>query len=298
MPNLKSSLLKFVRRLFFIPSIEKSLRRLIVGRTYGTLVTRFPPKHVHYQIPSWKDVEVNGIKFRVDVSDLVGWYLYWGFVDPSRLKLYSLINDGDVVVDVGANLGEVALNAAKRVGSTGQVFVFEPFPSNFEKLRTNVGLNRFENLHLINKGLGAESGELGMFVADEANAGMNRMSADGSSESKNATVVEVVKLDDFILENGIDRIDLIKIDVEGFEMNVLRGSENTLKTFRPKLFLEVIDDYLRQQGSSARDVIQFLETHNYSLTYADSGKPVVDNKDFQGTQFDVVALPKETRDEI
>jgi FkbM family methyltransferase len=232
----------------------------------------------------------------LDISDLVGWYVYWGFSDAPRTRLYSLMNNGDCIFDVGANLGEVSANAAKLVGPHGRVIAFEPYPANFDLLAKNVELNGFENLMIVNKGVGSENGKLKMVVADESNAGMNRISDNPVSDEGNTTEVEVVRLDDFVDQIGLEDIDLIKIDVEGFEMNVLRGAETVLSTLRPKLFLEVIDNYLRLQGSSANEVLQFLESLHYELTYAASGNPVDSRDNFSDTQFDVVALPKKVRE--
>ncbi|MEZ5422429.1 MAG: FkbM family methyltransferase [Pyrinomonadaceae bacterium] len=265
-----------------------------MGSDANSFLARVPPKHIDYPRNSWRTAEANGITLSLDISDLIGWYVYWGLTDAPRKRLYSLIEPGDCVIDIGANLGETALNAARLVGPDGRVFALEPFPANFELLSTNIGLNTFENITIINKAIGAENQILQMVVADENNAGMNRISDASSSESQKTTDVEVTKLDDLVTQLGIRKIDLIKVDVEGFEMNVLHGAASVLKAHRPKLFVEVIDTYLRRQGSSTAEVLALLESLDYRLTHANTGDRVSSRDKFEETQFDVVALPPDS----
>lgn len=279
-----------LRRPLFIPTVENVLQMYTARSRYGSLISRIPPKHVHYRSPAIRLTTVNGINYRVDLSDLVGWCTFWGFQFASRQRLYSLINPGDTVLDIGANLGEVSLNAAKMVGDAGKVFAFEPFPATFRKLQENAELNCFTNLCLVNKALGSETTTLTMFSPQAGNEGMNRISPEatfGSSE----TLVDVMPLDDFADAEELKKIDLIKLDVEGFEMYVLKGAIRSLKKFRPKLFVEVTDEYLTEQGSSASELIEFLLEQDYTLTHAENGEAVTTSSDYLKTQFDVVALP-------
>jgi len=293
MNTLKMGLLKLARTPFNSRFVEALFRRLTLDRNYGTFITRVPPKHVHYPKPSMRETDVHGIRFRLDISELVAWFVYWGFRDPPRQRLYSLIEKGDVVIDIGANLGDVALHAARRVSTTGRVYAFEPFPANFAKLQVNAALNSFDNLTIENLGLGSEKQKIEMFVADQLNEGMNRMLPNQSvAANLSTTQVDVVRLDDYVHDNGIEKIDLIKIDVEGFEKNVLLGASETLSKHRPRLFVEAIDDYLRDQGSSTKDVVEYLGSFGYDLTYAVSGEAIDPNTSFAGTQFDIVALPR------
>ena len=285
----RNRIVKFARTPLYFTNVERILRKLTNLRSPESWVGLIPPKHIDYPKPSARSVEVNGIKYSLDISDLVGWYIYWGFSDAPRRKLYSLITKGSTVIDVGANLGEVALNAAKLVGTGGKVYAFEPFPANYKKLAANLELNSFANLFIFNKGLGNEPHKVAM-VAEENNAGMNRI-ASGAELGKTDALVEIIKLDDFVREKGLSSVDLIKIDVEGYEMNVLKGGIETIKQFRPKLFVEVIDAHLKRQGSSALEVFQFFEELDYSLSLADTGRPVDSRRMPTEFQYDVVATP-------
>ena len=291
MTQSRNRLAQLVRLAFYLAPFEKLLRRLTLRMRSDSLVARIPPKHIDYPKPSWRLTKSGGITLRLDLSDLVGWYAYWGFSEPARQRLYSLIQKGDVVFDIGANIGEVALNAAEKVGAKGNVVAFEPFPTNFDALQKNAQLNDLPNLTIVNKAVGAEKAILKMIVADDANAGMNRIT-DGSDGDDDAAEVEVVTLDDFIDPSVFSKIDLIKIDVEGFEMHVLRGAVSTLTSFRPKLFVELIDTYLQRQGSSTKEVLQLLESFGYELSFAETGEPIRSDSDFTNSQFDVVAFPR------
>jgi FkbM family methyltransferase len=293
MADLRSSILHFLRWPIHIRAIESLVRKFVVGSRFDSLLGRVPPKHADYPNQTFREFENNGVKMSVDLSDLVGWYGYWGFTDIPRRKLYSLISPGATVVDIGANIGEVTLNAARLVGEAGHVYSFEPSRVNFGQLSANRDLNTFSNITLVNKGLGKEAGRLEMFIPDAGNRGMTRVV---SSEHKDEPTeyVEITTLDLFAEENGLDRIDLIKIDVEGFEMNVLAGAEKTLRDLRPKLFLEVIDRLLKGQGSSRQSVIDLLSSLDYDLFHAASGEAIDPVHGINDEQFDMVAIARKS----
>ncbi len=288
--SIKAMVLRALRTPLFNPTIENILQMFTTRTHYGGLISKIPPKHVHHRSKAIRRTTVNGINYSVDLSDLVGWYAFWGFQFASRQRLYSLIHPGDTVLDIGANLGEVSLNAARMVGDAGKVFAFEPFPANFRKLQENAALNCFSNLSLINKALGSEATTLSMFSPQDGNEGMNRISSSASPGS-DETSVDVITLDDFVDDEALKKIDLIKIDVEGFEMNVLKGAIKSLQKFKPKLFVEVTDEYLTEQGSSASELINFLLNQDYALTHAENGDAVTTSSKYLKTQFDVVAIP-------
>jgi hypothetical protein len=103
------------------------------------------------------------------------------------------------------------------------------------------------------------------------------------------TPVEVWPLDEIIETFPGTRIDLIKIDVEGYELHVLRGSLQTLKRCRPVLFIELDDNNLRDQGDSAQSLVKYLEELGYSITDAVNGSPVRSDQSFTNCHTDIIA---------
>jgi len=95
-----------------------------------------------------------------------------------------------------------------------------------------------------------------------------------------------------VAEKSIRRIDLIKIDVEGFEMSVLLGARQTIERFRPKLFIELRDGFLRENGGSAMALVQWLLRLPYSVIHASSGAPIEADTDLSGCAIDIICLPR------
>jgi len=134
--------------------------------------------------------------------------------------LMSRLRPGDVFVDVGAHIGLYALGAAQRVGPTGRVFAFEADPANARDLRRHVALNGHGDIiSVIDRAVGDHVGE----VAFSAAASLE--STVSYADNANATSVAITTLDDWF--SGA-RIDLLKIDVEGYEAHVLRGAKDLL----------------------------------------------------------------------
>jgi FkbM family methyltransferase len=197
-----------------------------------------------------------------------------------------LVQDRTTIIDVGTNIGETLLNFAKR-NISGVNIGFEPVPFLFEKAKHNIGLNHFQNIVLNNAALSNNNETLSFNIANEFNSGGIFLSAGNGDTARS---VPAIRLDDYVSEHGLSRISLIKIDVEGFEMNVLQGAAETLKRFKPALFVEINDGFLKRQKSSARELFQFLRSMNYLISYAENGADVDTQESFQGRHFDIIAL--------
>lgn len=143
---------------------------------------------------------------------------------------------GDYVLDIGANVGDWTLPFAERVGPSGRVLAFEPVPYLAETVSKTAMVNKHEWVEVHNVALGSEEGEA-PFSVEYGNSGGSRL---GRLSGNFAPIsVHVARLDDVLARRpDIDRIDFIKIDVEGHELEVLRGARKTLSRFLPPLVLE------------------------------------------------------------
>ncbi len=285
---MKTKLLNFLRLVLKFPAFEGILANLTNGKTFGGFITKLPANHYQYPVNSIREVERDGIKYRLDISDTVDWYIYFGFKEISRQRLYELIKPGITMFDVGANVGDVSLHAAKFVGASGKVYAFEPDYINFKRLSANIELNNFRQLIAINKGLGDKPGKFTIGVVDEGNRGMNRITGVSTKETASNTI-DVTTMDILFQEMKIDKVDVIKIDVEGFEMNVLKGGTEVISKHHPVFFIELDDNNLKDQGSSATQLVDFLESKGYKINHAETGEQITASQSFKNCHFDIIA---------
>lgn len=282
-------MLNSLRQVFRFPVFERILIWVVRGFPFESLFKRLVPPNYLYPNNTIREVERDGIRYLLDISDYVEHAVYFGSVDPAQEELRDLAIGKGVIVDVGVNIGSVSLMLAT-FAPNARIYGFEPDPKNFAKARHNVALNGNQNISLINKGLGADRSSAKLFNVNKTNNGMNRILL-GSAPELAATEyceIEIIKFDDFAMEEALDRIDLIKIDVEGYELRVLEGAKASLRRFTPDLFIELDDDFLREQGDSASDLISFLEKFDYDIHSSPDGESVTSSDDFAGCHFDIV----------
>ncbi|RMH10805.1 MAG: FkbM family methyltransferase [Armatimonadetes bacterium] len=196
------------------------------------------------------------------------------FFDASRWHgahdlrvLQTLLRGGDTLIDIGANVGSHCIPLAKRLGNTTRVYAFEAHPRVFQYLQANAKLNRLTNLHLYPYALGEREGEVRF--TDLHTDDLNRV----ASENADAPVIGVPMrpLDSF--ECAQQPITLIKLDVEGYELFVLRGGEQALHQTQ-LLYVEVCDSHTESYGYRVRDLATFLRERGWQLYRVSSVQPL------------------------
>lgn len=285
--TVKTKILNLVRSVFKIPFLETMIRYCTQNKSPENFISKCAPNNYQYPSNTFRTFKKNGITFTADISDYVGHYIYFGFRDKSIDKLFSLCNNGNTIIDIGANIGYTILNFAKSVESAGRVFGFEPDPINFERCRHNTAQNNFTNIYLFQCGLGDSAGSFLLHVPSPQNRGGNRI-IDRKTKAE-TNIIEVTTLDDFIRQKQVSKIDLIKIDTEGYELKILRGGESILKKLKPKLFIEVDDNNLKSQGHSALLMIDFINSLGYNnVIRADNGENIFPQYNFSNCHFDII----------
>jgi FkbM family methyltransferase len=189
-----------------------------------------------------------------------------GDFEPAETRLMTgVVQSGWTVVDVGANFGWHAIHLARHVGSAGRVFAFEPIPETFDELFENRRLNNCEhNLEIVNAALGTMEGDVTFYLPSiHLGAGAASQHLDLGAKVQ----VRMHSLDDFLEQRGVTRVDFIKADVEGGELNVLRGAERIIGRCRPAILVENVDVHCRRFGQSPSDLMTFLRTHGYRGLY-------------------------------
>jgi FkbM family methyltransferase len=191
------------------------------------------------------------------------------------------------IMDIGTNMGETLLNFA-RLNPAGKNYGFEPVPFLYQKANHNISLNDFKNIFLNNIALSDQPGKLYFEIPKNRNYGSISMAKEASS---NAQEVQAITLDEFVAVNKIEKIDLIKIDVEGFEVNVLKGASNTIHQHRPILYIEVVDSYLTSKGSSAKELLDMIRQHNYKIQNADTLEVIGADYSAYDIRMDIICTP-------
>jgi FkbM family methyltransferase len=184
--------------------------------------------------------------------------------------LEQVLQPGAVVFDIGANYGLFGWQALRRVGPQGRVVFFEPNPVVAARLRQNLETNEVSNAVLIEKAVSECPGSSTLQVPPRGQSGLASLNADGSAlPGWRPHPVECVSVDDFVSASGL-RPTLLKIDVEGHELSVLRGAEETLQSCRPVLMLEM--EVLAQDPGegAAKELLTLLARHGYGHLYAAS----------------------------
>lgn len=161
--------------------------------------------------------------------------------------LAALIEPGQTVYDVGANIGFFTMLCSRLVGPEGRVYAFEPIPENLATLRHNVVLNGLSNVTIVEQALSSSTGTAEMFVSPWS--AFHSLNVEGASKQANhgpeagQIEVQTVTLDEFVEREGVRAPDLLKVDVEGAELIVLEGGGETLRTVQPLLLCELHDTH-------------------------------------------------------
>jgi len=185
--------------------------------------------------------------------------------------LKQFLHEGDVFIDAGANIGVMSLTASLLVGSKGSVFAFEPAKETFEILKKNIGLNARMNIRAFRVALGANIGEAMMYKPNRSQASMIKQ----SPEYKEDHVATVQTLDQCIAKEGLSKVRMVKIDVEGWELEVMQGAKKLLSAEDlPILIVEFVRHRSRQSGNTFDIYTHLLSLGSYRIFLLKEGKKV------------------------
>lgn len=197
-----------------------------------------------------------------DTSTWIGSKIvYVGDYEPELKKIFkSIIKKGDHVLDVGANVGFHTLFFAQLVGNEGSVTSFEPVPNNYLALNININLNGFLHIKALNIALSNKHEKVTIDVdINSKNPGSYNLFEKGGH-----TQIECHIGDDII---GNQKVDFIKIDVEGYESFVIDGLLETIKMHKPKIIFEYDKHYHQKTGRSENYIFTLLASHGYRHQY-------------------------------
>lgn len=186
----------------------------------------------------------------------------------STNKFLQNIKESYIHLEIGANIGYYALMAAKNAGRTGKIISLEPNQDNIKLLKANVILNNFEdNFEYYNCAASSSDGEKDFYITNKSNTCSFVERNDKYIFTKDICKVQTVTLDN-LLNN--QHIDYFRMDVEGYEFEILKGMKNILSRVNPPegCFIEVHSEILKDLGFSAKEFIHYLENYNYDIELA------------------------------
>ena len=234
--------------------------------------SEFPGTIVHYFgpfIPIRVQLEPK-INMLLDPNDLVtAVIISTGTWEPETLRtLESHTPPGGTFIDIGAHVGWYSLHAANRVGKAGHVIAVEPNPMTLVKLRDNIAANGDGDVITVAPVACADAeGTLTLFEAPHRNTGESSLAlANASQEGQIAQSVKVRSrsLDEIVKDSGVTRVDVIKIDVEGAELLVLKRAQGVMARYRPAIVVEVVDGQLKAMGTSEKELMSFMTAQGYT----------------------------------
>ena len=194
----------------------------------------------------------------------------YGVLETNIIK--NEIKNGDVVIDLGASIGYYTLLLAKYVGKTGKVFSFEPELSNFKLLQKNVIENNYDNVVLEQKVVSDVNGNVDLWVGQQS-CGANRIyKPDRTAKQKfKTTKVDAVRLDDYFINSPfLDKINFIKMDIEGAEFKALQGMKSILKLNKNLMILTEFDvASLEDAGSDPDEFLSFFSDEGFDIFVID-----------------------------
>lgn len=206
------------------------------------------------------------------------------------------IQPGMTVIDVGANVGVYTFSAALRVGSTGRVLAIEPFSGCVQCLEATCEVNHLSQVQVFRAAASDRPGTL--HLALHGASELNQVITDPAAAPTGATeAIPCLTLDSLIDQEHLDRVDFLKIDAEGHELQVLQGSDRLLRTFAPIILYENVAG---SQGSNL-PVAEYLTTHGYILfryqPYLNQLLPIQATDDLQGN-LNLIAVPQALADQF
>jgi len=239
-----------------------------------------------------------------------GWMVAWGdatgrairerrFEPDETAFVRRFLRPGMKVADVGAHGGFYTLLARAQVGSAGQVVAFEPSPRELRRLRTNLRLNRIDDVAVVSTALGEREGETEYYVVHGVETGFGGRRAPDVRGRIEQLTVGLTTLDAALARLGVGALDLVKVDVEGGELDVFRGAISTLTARpRPLVLCEISDARSAAWGHEGGEVHAFLAELGFDwYEFARDGSLVA--RDGGGAfHGNFVAVPSERRDAV
>ena len=208
-----------------------------------------------------------GIQLKLDPNEAMylGVALLGSYNQFETKVLKTILKPGDIVIDVGAYVGWYSLLSGKLVGQKGKVYAFEPSPTYLKRFIDNIKLNNLRNIKTFNLAVSNKNSNVSFYQAGSGSSIIKQAAELHIGKKIKQIQVKSITLNTFVAKEKISRINLIKIDVEGWELQVLKGASNILKKKNaPTLMVEVIDGQWKKWIPSTADALFiYLKSFGY-----------------------------------
>src|SRR5688500_15013899 len=251
---------------YFIQSFKFFLYRRILGRKFLIATDT-----------------IFNLNFHIEIHDAMGRKIFKrGSLHPDHTSFLSTLSfgEGDIILDIGANIGWYSIVLKNNIKRDVKVFAFEPEPLNFELLKKNIADNHATNIEAVNKAVAEKSGQSTLFLYHPKNSGRHSL-LDINPETNKSIQVETVNIEDFLKGQGIDfkKVKLIKIDIEGYEVFALKNASTLLQQL-PYMFIEYSPVLIRQGGQDPAHFIKWLSDFGFNFYNIEGGKPSTRSVEF------------------
>jgi FkbM family methyltransferase len=205
----------------------------------------------------------NNLRMYLIPEDHVQQQLFWYecYEKPVEAGLQKLLNADSVFIDIGANVGYFSLYAS-RLAPQGKVIAFEPVSHLFDALQKNIEVNGIKNIQAVKVAIGERNEEREIYLSAADNTGMSSFGKPENYSGKKE-LVKIFSFDAWFAASALTKVDLIKIDAEGFELAVLKGMKQTITRFKPHIVTEVNPQTLAYFQLTGADLLNYAAELSY-----------------------------------
>ena len=215
-----------------------------------------------------KEIKINNYKMKTIANDkgISSELLIYGNHEPLTTKIIlEELSENMNCVDIGSNIGYYVLLENMKIGKNGKIWAIEPSPENFSTLKENIELQNGENIKAFNFAIGDKNGEIEFVISKKSNWSKVK-SENESVDSENKVInVPLKTLDSFAKENNLERVNLLRMDVEGYENKIILGATQFLNQFKPTIMLEIHKMIMGEKET--RKILEKFKEINYENQY-------------------------------
>ena len=241
--------------------LSKAFRTIL---HYGYVAT----KKIRANYPKDNIVDVNGYKLLVMPDDLgiSSELLMFQTHEPLTTRLLSKeLKKGMICLDVGSNIGYYAVLESNLVGKDGKIIAIEPSPKNYEYLKKNLEMQNNSNVDAFNFAAADKNGEVNFLIYKESNGCMTIPDGEKTSIPGDIIKVQAKRLDTFLDEISVKKIDFVRMDVEGYEYHILNGMKKIIKNSKPMFQIEVHSSIMGNEGT--KKFLKEFQAEGYEAKY-------------------------------
>ncbi len=290
-----------MNKIELIKKIRKSC--FFISRATRSLLPNRIMRNIFFRTKGFAEInDFDGdLTINLNLSEHMQSRIFWlGFYNESIVSfLNNFLQPGMTVIDVGANIGEITLVAAKRVTPTGKIISFEPVTTINSLLEKNLQKNNISWVTTVKQGLADKNGDAIIFTSSNddtnnlENIGLGTIYPMGERKVPIETI-SISTMDKYLEEFPIEKLDLIKIDIEGAEIPCLLGAIKTIIKFRPHIILETQEETYTAAGYTPKYLLDFFNSLEYEISRIGSKGKLYSNTSESLNDFqNILAKPRQ-----